>query len=373
MDLLNEYIKLGSKTDKEWGHKYISYFYNDKFMKYKNKKIKLLEIGVESGYSIELWKSFFLKADIIGVDVKLGYKPKNSDDLYLYEMDAYSDKTIDFLLDKHGKFDIIIDDGPHTYESQDFFLKNYDKILNEGGLIVLEDVPLSYIDKLMEYNPNYSKLETDKPQMNYDNDPRFNTYNDSAIIFKTMNQRSGAIENIVSAWKGHRDFAESIVKILNPKIIVDLGVDWGYSSFCFANPDIGKVYAIDLFCPNEYNNINTLEHVNNFKDAYNFSNLEFIQADFCDLAKSWTHEIDILHIDGWHSYEEVKRDFNTWSKFVSENGIILMHDTEERSFGVKQFFNEIQLPKFNFLHSSGLGVVCKNETTFNSIKHLFKN
>jgi predicted O-methyltransferase YrrM len=197
--------------------------------------------------------------------------------------------------------------------------------------------------------------------------------NDNSNTFQALNKRSEAIEDIVSAWKGHRDFAESIVKILNPKIIVDLGVDWGYSSFCFANPDIGKVYAIDLFCPNEYNNINTLEHVNNFKDAYNFSNLEFIQADFCDLAKSWTHEIDILHIDGWHSYEEVKRDFNTWSKFVSENGIILMHDTEERSFGVKQFFNEIQLPKFNFLHSSGLGVVCKNETTFNSIKHLFKN
>ena len=58
------------------------------------------------------------------------------------------------------------------------------------------------------------------------------------------------IENIVSAWKGHRTFAEWLVsKFENPKI-VELGVDYGYSTFVFANSlkgTSGIIYGIDLF------------------------------------------------------------------------------------------------------------------------------
>ena len=81
--------------------------------------------------------------------------------------------------------------------------------------------------------------------------------------------------------------------------------------------------------------------------------------------------IDILHIDGDHAYESVKKDFETWSKFVKDDGVILMHDTCVEYFGVKDFFAEINLPKTNFPQSSGLGVVSKNAELVEKVKRTF--
>ena len=104
--------------------------------------------------------------------------------------------------------------------------------------------------------------------------------------------------------------------------------------------------------------------------------MTLIEGTFDEIAKTWDKEIDILHIDGSHHYEDVKNDFETWSKFVSDNGIILLHDTcidngFGREYGVKRFFEEIDLPKFTFTHCYGLGVVCKNSVILEQIKNNF--
>ena len=39
--------------------------------------------------------------------------------------------------------------------------------------------------------------------------------------------------------------------------------------------------------------------------------------------------IDFLHIDAGHSYEDVKNDFNLYSKLLNPGGIISIHDTDE--------------------------------------------
>lgn len=41
-------------------------------------------------------------------------------------------------------------------------------------------------------------------------------------------------------------------------------------------------------------------------------------------------EIDYLHIDAGHSYEDVRRDFDLYSKLLSPNGIISIHDTDKK-------------------------------------------
>jgi hypothetical protein len=73
--------------------------------------------------------------------------------------------------------------------------------------------------------------------------------------------------------------------------------------------------------------------------------------------------IGLLHIDGEHTYEAVKRDFVRWWPKVKPGGVVLMHDAAERhnDFGVWKLLEELQreLPVAEFVHSHGLGIVVK--------------
>lgn len=186
------------------------------------------------------------------------------------------------------------------------------------------------------------------------------------------------IENIVSAWKGHRNFAEWLVSKFNNPTIVELGVDYGYSTFVFANSlkgTSGTIYGIDLFQGDVHAGMrNTYDTVINNIKTHDVSNIEIISGDFTEVSKKWDKPIDILHIDGLHTYEAVKNDFNCWSKFVKENGIILFHDTAIPHFGIKDFFREIDGGyKLYFTHSAGLGIYTKNHELYSLILKSFSN
>ena len=179
------------------------------------------------------------------------------------------------------------------------------------------------------------------------------------------------LQHIVSAWKGHEDFAVKLVEYLNPEVVVELGVDWGFSVFAFALPNIGTVYGIDWFQGDKYaGHRTTYEQVLDERAKLDLRNVVLIKADFAEAAKSWTQPIDVLHIDGDHDYASVKQDFAHWARFVRDDGIILMHDTVSFPDDVGRFYDELQLPKFNFTHSHGLGVVCKNQALLDKVVRL---
>jgi len=180
------------------------------------------------------------------------------------------------------------------------------------------------------------------------------------------------LKNTPSAWIGHKDFAIWLVKYLNPKITVDLGVDYGHSTFIFASPNIGEVYGVDSFAGDENAGLrNTYDYVNHIKNLYKFDNVTFIRGYFDQVATTWDKPINILHIDGLHTYDAVKYDYETWKKFVNDDTVILFHDTESFKDTVGKFFQELDLPKTNFIHSAGLGVACKNTEIINIIKKEF--
>ena len=181
------------------------------------------------------------------------------------------------------------------------------------------------------------------------------------------------LKSIQTGWTDHITFAQWIVNKKQPKVIVDLGVDFGYSTFCFALSKIGKVYGIDTFEGDSMAGIkNSFDYVKQKRKELNMNNITFIKGYFRLVAKQWKKPIDILHIDGFHTYNAVKNDYDTWSKFVKDDGVILFHDTCVPDFGIRKFFDEIPLPKTNFTCSHGLGVVSKNSNLIEEIQETFK-
>ncbi len=103
-------------------------------------------------------------------------------------------------------------------------------------------------------------------------------------------------------------------------------------------------------------------------DSYNkelygdFSRL--LRMRFDQAAEKFDDEsITLLHIDGEHTYQAVKRDFLRWWPKVRPGGVVIMHDAAERhhDFGVWQFLEELrgEFPVAEFVHSHGLGIVVK--------------
>jgi predicted O-methyltransferase YrrM len=183
------------------------------------------------------------------------------------------------------------------------------------------------------------------------------------------------MENIITAWRGHEFFATWLVKKMKPTTIVDLGVDYGFSTFSWGLPRIGNVYGIDSFegdfktgFRNTYDSVNYMRQNLGLED-----NVHIIKGKFDQISESWDNPIDILHIDGSPEYLNVKNDFDNWYRHVKDDGIVLFHDTciYNNNFGVWKFFNELPLPKLNFTHSAGLGIATKNMELLGEIYETF--
>lgn len=192
------------------------------------------------------------------------------------------------------------------------------------------------------------------------------------------------IEQITSAWKGHRKFAEWLVNHINPETIVELGVDYGYSTYVFGqalqkNKDKkgidGRITGIDLFLGDVHaGERNTYDFVLNKIKAHKLTQIDIVTSDFADYSKKWTKPIDILHIDGLHTLEAVKEDFKNWAPSVKTDGIILFHDVAITTFGIKDFFHSLLGGyKLYFKHSAGLGIYTKNHALYQKILSEFND
>jgi hypothetical protein len=178
------------------------------------------------------------------------------------------------------------------------------------------------------------------------------------------------IDELPSAWKGHRGFAQWLVQYLQPKITVELGVDNGYSCFCLAENNSGQVFGIDTFEGDVHagtRDQGLYQQVLDFKTVHKFDNVQLVKNTFDAACALWFSPIDLLHLDGLHTAQAVTHDIVNWSKFFHENTVLLMHDVV--SFPeVEQVFLNIPQPKIRFLHSGGLGVLCQNPDTIEYIK-----
>ena len=183
---------------------------------------------------------------------------------------------------------------------------------------------------------------------------------------------------IPSGWnyppKSHREFVEWLINRIKPEVTVELGVDYGYSSFLMALCQDNPVYGIDCFDVSVHGprEDDDYQFVMSVKEKLGLDNLEIIKGYFDDVAKTWDKEIDLLHIDGLHDYENCKKDCDTWAPLVKEDGVILFHDTVSNPDGAGLFFSQLEVPKVNFTNSFGLGVASNNANLIEEIKQTFK-
>ena len=183
------------------------------------------------------------------------------------------------------------------------------------------------------------------------------------------------VQPFLSAWNGHGKFAMDLVERFNPGVIVDLGVDFGFSTFCFAYHKIGRVYGIDWFKGDEHagsrDTYKIVQRIySDIKEMMGIDNIQFIKSDFNEAAKTWDKEINILHIDGFHSYEAVSNDYNNWIKFCNPKSIILFHDVESFPETVGKFFFELNGYKLIKSGSNGLGILTQSQRVYDIIKNM---
>lgn len=123
-------------TDKNSIHSYLDVY--EKLFNEKRKIKNLLEIGIAKGGSLKLWHDYFIEYDeITGMDITDEFNEcKELSKVNIIIGDAYDKKNIP----SSKKYDIIIDDGPHTFISVIKFLFYYLPLLEDDGILIIEDV-----------------------------------------------------------------------------------------------------------------------------------------------------------------------------------------------------------------------------------------
>ena len=172
------------------------------------------------------------------------------------------------------------------------------------------------------------------------------------------------------SWLEHTPFAFWIIDALRPAVFAELGCYSGnsYSSFAQAVQTLGlptACYAIDTWQGDPHSGVFD-ETVFREWAAYHdrrfsaFSRL--IRATFDEALEHFSGEsIDLLHLDGYHTFEAATHDFESWRPKMSRKGVVLCHDinVRERDFGVWRLWERLtsEYPCFEFRHGYGLGVV----------------
>jgi cephalosporin hydroxylase len=156
-------------TDKGTSHSYLPVYESifDNFLE-KKENISVLEIGIQYGGSIFSWHELHEGSYVIGIDINndninYGLIEKMQKDRYSIIIDnAYSDNIVAQIKSKFPNgIDFIVDDGPHSIDSQIKFIEMYLPLLTGDGILVIEDIASSsYLqileNKVLEDNPNMS-------------------------------------------------------------------------------------------------------------------------------------------------------------------------------------------------------------------------
>jgi predicted O-methyltransferase YrrM len=144
------------------------------------------------------------------------------------------------------------------------------------------------------------------------------------------------------------------VRAINPRFVCEIGTDKGGTFYllCKASSDNAVVVSVDLPSRRHYSPARrkfyshfqkTDSQIFHFipNDSHNGATLSAVKEAVGG------NQLDFLFIDGDHTYEGVRQDYDMYSPMVRPNGLIALHDirTQREDCGVPKFWKElIQIP-----------------------------
>lgn len=145
-DLHRFFLNNGGATIHKWFH----YFdiYERHFCRFRDRPIKMLEIGVFEGGSLKMWESYFHPGStIVGIDIRRECKSFSGGDIHVMIGSQDDETFLQKVLRKFGPFDIVLDDGSHQNAH---VIKSFEILypqLHETGVYMVEDAHTSYLEK----------------------------------------------------------------------------------------------------------------------------------------------------------------------------------------------------------------------------------
>lgn len=188
-----------------------------------------------------------------------------------------------------------------------------------------------------------------------------------------------------SPWLEHIPFAFWLIEAHRPRVFVELGVNSGvsYFAFCQAVEKLGldtRCFAIDTWTDETpgSGDAGVFAKVKAYNDAQYSGFSRLVRSSFDDALPYFTDgTIDLLHIDGLHTYEAVCHDFEAWLPKLSERAVVVLHasNVRERNIGVYKLFEQLQgkYPSFELIHGDGLAVVGVGAERNDLLQSFFKS
>jgi predicted O-methyltransferase YrrM len=153
-----------------------------------------------------------------------------------------------------------------------------------------------------------------------------------------------------------------ICRAMKPETVVEIGSARGYSTCALAlacqQNGRGKVYAIDPHDSNPYTACGPDKAPENYEFLLSRLKDYELTPDWCEVIRStssevsrvWNKPIDLLFIDGDHSYECVKSDFEAFRPWLRELSLVAFHDSMwkfcRRSQGIPLRLPELDVARF---------------------------
>ena len=180
---------------------------------------------------------------------------------------------------------------------------------------------------------------------------------------------------------GHKHFAYDFIRNIKPHKILELAARkrTPFFSFCQAVKDgelDTELIAWNIRERNQWDQVygeSDFEEFNKIKETY-YPNQTIRLLETAiegPLDDSLNNSIDLLHIDGFQTYEEVKHDFEFWFGRIKGEGVIIIDGIAEKSkeLGVHKLWDELKkkYKTVEFQHSQGLGILFKDTGTYNNL------